>query len=321
MSHFINYMFSGVYRNALRLPNGKSNYATICMNRAVRPALVLMKKLNKQISLHKAELEKKEKALEVIRRSNRMSNDEYFSTKKKVKFQKRLVWILILAELGINYVTTEIYLSQPGLVFFFLRIAIAAVVTYAGVASAEKFFELVNAKKQGKQSNVLMLVIYSLALLGVEVALYYFGVVRGHDFEGAESGSAVSIALILISMILPIIAGALRWDSYKKHDALANREKEDQYSASLKDDENELNNLLAQEDEIYREYSNKYWAEYEHFCLYKDRRNNSKTLFEVDFNHFAANSDSFQRELKHRVSGKLKTNQQASPNESDHSYR
>ena len=276
-NHFYNKYFNPKYRLALQDAKGKSVYAGYCMD-AIESRTT--KKGSKIKETLKGLLEKKKNCVNQrneVQNYPILENDEYYSLRKKIRMQQSLFWVLVLAEFGLNYFTTLIFLNSKGLMFFIIRIVIALTVTTFAIISTEKFLEEA-IPKPNKNRSIPTMLLWLFLLIGVEIAIYYFGLVRGQDFESGTVGNDIAKALVLISMLIPIVAGGVRWDLLNHFDKYQNRRTNDKLTKKINRIDTKLEILHERENTYFQKECSDYWHTLNVFCTHKNSYNSSNNI-------------------------------------------
>ena len=306
--HFYNKYFNPRYRLALRDENGKSIYAGYCMNSVEGKTGKKGSKIRESIkALNEKKRNLKNNLLEVLKHPI-LENDQYYSLRKKIRMQQFLFWILVFAEFGLNYFTTLIFLNAKGLMFFIIRIVIALTVTTFAIISTEKFLEEAIPKRKDHKRSIPTMLLWFILLVGVEVAIYYFGLVRGQDFESGAVGNDIAKALVLISMLIPIVAGGVRWDLLNYMDVYKNRRTHDKLTKRINSIDTRLEILRERENTHFQQECGDYWHTLNVFCTHKNSYNlkNNIDRESLENHKFAKDIDKWKEEAEKRYRAAIK---------------
>jgi hypothetical protein len=304
---FYNTYFNKLYSNALKQDKGKAVYAGHCMDGCESQNLKKGEKIREQVKALKEKRRNLRDRLNKITEYTILGNDRYFSMRKKVRMQQFLFWVLVIAELGLNYFTTLIFLSADGLLFFLIRIFIAITVTALAIIATEKFLEEAIPKNKNHNKSISTIIFWALLLVGIEVAIYYFGLVRGHDFESGAIGSEISSALVLITMIIPIVAGGVRWDLLGNIDIYKNRRMYDKLKQKINSTTTKIELLIEKENTYFQKECSDYWHTLRIFCAHKNLYNKSHDIPEetLDKHKYASDLDNFKKEAEKRYNAMI----------------
>ncbi len=238
-------------------------------------------------------------------------------------------WVLVLSEFGLNYFTTYIMFdaSKTGMFWLVMRLAISLTITGMAIIGAELLLEAsfphelhvprnkhsedsAGTRKSKKalevgtpttpQRDIGKIILFGAIFLMAEAVIYYLGLSRAHTFESGGVGSEVAVAMVLLSMVIPVGAGAVRWQRGKDVDAYQNRLKEKKL-INLVGGLNKANQALhAQEANLFKEMVNKYWQVFVTFKVFKDNYNRKKQITEDYLNNkdcqYLRNFDVYQEE-------------------------
>lgn len=313
--YIYNKYFNPKYRMALRDANGKSIYAGYCMDSVESKTSKKGSRIRESIKTLNERKKDYKNQLNAILKHTILENDKYHSLRKKIKMQQLLFWILVIAEFGLNYFTTLIFLNSKGLIFFIMRIVIALTATTVGIIASEKFLEEAIPKSKYKvdekikhNRNIPALFLWLILLLGFEVAIYYFGLIRGQDFESGTVGNDIAKALVLISMLIPIVAGGIRWDLLNYMDIYKNRRNHDKLMRRINSIDTKLELLKEKENTYFQRECSDYWHTLSVFCTHKNSFNlkNNMEQETLEKHKFGKDIDSFKVEAEKRYRAKIK---------------
>lgn len=272
----------------------------------IRSKIKMLKDMKSKLLVRLEELE----TLPLLR------NDEYFSIRKKIRFQEIMIPTIILIEVFLNYISTLVFMNGEGALFSLIRWGIAFILTFMGVIVSDKLLEAISPNKpnnrikiknvdaqdqsqideSNKNKTIMKIILLSVLLIMTEIAIIGVSEARARDIEGGNSGGILYYGFILLSMALPLAAGYLRWDMLLDYDAYKN-------TRDHKDSTNKLHKIeqliikLDQREEYYiknRVY--KEWQFFSEFKTYKEVYNQRKKPpipQENLTNHFCRDRDSY----------------------------
>jgi hypothetical protein len=294
------------YPQLFKNKNGISQFGEICLNSFSDKMSKLGKKIRENIEGLTAKRSNLRREEDELLKSAIVEHDEFHTIKRRVTTQSFLVIILVLAEFGLNYFTTFIIFGydKTGIVWVGIRLAIALAVTVMAIVSTERFLEEVLPKetrykteKPIENKNFLVLSLWLFCLIAIEIAIYFFGLLRAHDFEGGGVGNEVVVAMIILSMIIPIVAGGVMWDVNRFLGAYKTKIRYDKIQ-KLKDSINTTLNLLrAKENTEFQRQAIGYWNTFNIFKVHKENYNVKNSIDEDitlhDNYYFIKDFDSF----------------------------
>jgi len=181
------------------------------------------------------ELEKqkeiKKNWLDVNVKISKMGEGEFALQRKKTRRLIRVVWITVLFEIFLNYISTLIFIQGEGLLYLLVRWGLAIILTLAAMLVTDGLLtkilpeEQVGNKENYNENNELYekqnsrikklvgLILLPILLILVEIAIIGVAQARALDIEGGDPGGVLYYGFILLSMALPIIAGYFKWES------------------------------------------------------------------------------------------------------------
>jgi len=249
-----------------------------------------------------------------------LENDEYYNIRSKIRRLRFILILIFLAESGLNYFTSLIAIpvtdETKGIAFTLLRIALALVVTAIGIVCADQFFEeILPSKKYGvkevtppKKFNPMRMLVWLVGLVVIEYMIFHFGLARVNDIEGGAVNGDTAKSLIILSMVIPIVAGGIGWEISNFRDAYRNRRLYDRYTNCINHIDNKLENLRETENGYFQKKTNNYWHTYNRLKNFKEYYNSKKQRENVALlkeNEFATDYDrvyaeSLRRYNKHK---------------------
>lgn len=244
-----------------------------------------------------------------------LEDDEYHTIRAKVKRLGMLLTIIFLAESGLNYFTALIAIpltdETRGLAFTLLRLSVAFVVTAAGIVCADQLFEeILPAKKYKmeeanakKKFNIIRMILWLFGLVVIEYMIYHFGLARVEDIEGGVVNSDTAKSLIILSMVIPIVAGGIGWEISNYRDAYLNRKNFDRFTQLINKIDNKIELMKAKENSYFQKQTTSYWAGFNRLRAFKEFYNNKKSIETAplsDKHKYAIDYDSFYAEALKR---------------------
>ncbi|HEY9047558.1 MAG TPA: hypothetical protein VIN08_16745 [Ohtaekwangia sp.] len=181
--------------------------------------------------LNKEREKRKQEFLECVD-LDRMDDGSFAIRRRKSRRMKIVVYVTLLFEIFLNYISTLIFIQGEGLLYILVRwglsiiLALAAMLVTDGILTKLLPEESVRVKgnssrheddesynRNAKTKRYIGLVILPILLVAVEIAIIGVSRERAIDIEGGRSGNILFYGFILLSMALPVIAGYFKWDS------------------------------------------------------------------------------------------------------------
>ena len=298
-------------------PEGIKLFADRCVNKYVSKAAVYKANvLTTYVTVLKEERAKRNLEFIECEKSDRMDDGSFALKRKKSKRMKIVVYVTIIFEIFLNYISTLIFIQGDGLLFILARWFIAIGLAWGAMLVADGILTKIlpeesvrvkgsnskvedddNYEKNSKTKRLIGLILLPILLVAVEIMIVGVSKARALDFEGGKSGDVLFYGFILLSMALPIIAGYFKWDSEHhgklyQNTLIYNKTQKLLHilnliiTANMKDIKGVVENSIR-----------KSWEVFSKFKLYKENFNNEKSIPKEDIsNHFSNSSESFKNE-------------------------
>jgi hypothetical protein len=211
---------------------GISEFAERCINKYVkRCPRFKVASLVKYVEVLENEKERKKIEFKKIENVDRMDDGAFALQRKKTKRLTRVVWITVLFEIFLNYISTLIFIQGEGLLYLLVRWGLAIILTLAAMLVTDGLLtkilpeEPVRVRGNNNQNTdiyeeensrikkLVGLILLPVLLILVEIAIIGVAHARALDIEGGVPGGILYYGFILLSMALPIIAGYFKWES------------------------------------------------------------------------------------------------------------
>jgi len=296
------------FKDFIEGEKGISEFAERCVQFLVEKALKKKYKLQKKNSELSAKLANLQDDLLEMNKATILTYDEFYSVRKRVRIETGLFWLISISEMFLNYISTLIFVPGDQFLIEVMRWAISVVVTGASVISAEKFFEEIfpvrlykTLKTEGKvyrnfmkASGVLIL------LIGAEFAIMTISEARARDIEGGVVGGLLYYGFILLSVVLPLIAGYIRRDTMQYLDPYENTLEQRKTTHRIQTMREQIEiNTRARED-YFRYILAHFWKVFNSFKTYKENYNARFKITESIEAHYCTTFESFQAEARTR---------------------
>jgi len=303
-------MFNGIYYHGsvssdLKNPNGLKRFAERCLSELIDK----VKNKSSSMRQHIQDLERKLSAtrsyLSGVHREDLLSDNEFFSARRKVRIGTFLVTGILLTEGLLNYFSTLVFISGDDLGIALLRWLIAIVLTLGAISSAERFMEAVlpirrHAETSSRPRSTLMVVLWSLLFVGVEIAIIGVSEARARDIEGGHTGGLLYFGFIILSMTLPLIAGGISWDLLHVYDSYKYTRKYNIARQASDTIERQIKIMMQHLEDYYNVRLNQTWHLLNDFRSYKENYNLRRGVTENLDGQFFSEFMSFKEEADHR---------------------
>lgn len=299
--------------------SGISRFADRCIGKLTDKALKRLEKKQKENANLEVKLKSLRESLSKINAGRILTYDEFFSVRNRVRVEAVVFWLILISEMFLNYISTLIFIPGEEFLIELMRWAISFVVTGASIIASEKFFEaLLPVKpytfaKQERMFQVFFRVLGLLLLLGfAEYAIMSISEARARDIEGGVVGGTLYYGFIILSMVLPLIAGFLRRDTMQYLDPYKNTRKQQEVTLKIETISKKMEENARGKDNHFKQMLERYWEAFNSFKTYKENFNSRHQITENIQSHFCCNYDSFQVEAQKHYYLKVEPNQKTS---------
>lgn len=322
-------MFKYLYWRFIRFPGDFKNYTGIsgfgekCQSMLVNEVNDGLEKIDRQRGVNKQRIEEIGHELDELANYPKLGDDRFQRVQSSLRLFNFAFWVLVLSEFGLNYFTTYIIFdsSKAGLFWLIMRLAISLTITGMAIIGAELLLEsafpyapaqVINkdenseakSDKPETQREIGKIILFGGVFLLAEAVIYFVGLSRAHTFESGGVGSEIAVAMVLLSMVIPIAAGAVRWQRGKDLDAYKNRLQEKKLINLEGALRKAISALDSQEANLFKDKTNNYWGVFNTFKIFKENYNRKNGIdekyMENPENHFLKNFDVFQEEGRKR---------------------
>ncbi len=308
-------MFNVIYYKTafptdLRNPNGLRRYAERCLSELIDRVKNKSTSLRQGVQDMERKLSATKTYLGSVNKNDLLSDNDFYSARRKVRIGTFLVTGILLTEGLLNYFSTLVFISGEDFGIAMLRWLIAIVLTLGAIASAERFMEaILPIKKHGsgttRPRSVLMVIIWSILFVGVEIAIAGVSEARARDIEGGRTGGLLYFGFIILSMTLPLIAGGISWDLLHIYDSYKFTRKHNIAQRVLDAVDRQIKIVMQRLEDYYNVQLNQAWRNFNDFRSYKENYNLRRAVTESLDGHFAAEFDTFREEADRRYGAVL----------------
>ena len=285
---------------------GLQKFAELCLQSLIERALkkfATLKEKNEKLRTEQSNLTSRKNE---ISKEPLLDNDEYFTIRNRLRSDAFIMYSIVIAELFLNYISTLIFIPGEEPIFTLLRWFLAIVLTGSAIIASEKLIESVlPVKKYRKEESpqkvsIPVVVLWAVILIGVEIAIIGVAEARARDIEGGKTDGMLYYGFIILSMLLPIIAGAVRWYRMRFLDAYKNTDEYKHIEARLNNIDQTIKQNKEREYLYYQRQLIGYYALFYQFRTCKENYNNRKGIEEDISNHFCRKFETFQQKADER---------------------
>lgn len=317
------------YRSEFRNDTGIMDFGGACLGQMVAKSKGDLSKLDEQITINEEKTTDLREQIDRREARPQLEPDEFPKVRSSMILYNGLFFILVVSEFGLNYFTTFLALdaSKAGIFWTGIRIGLAAAITFLAIIGIDFTFKYLfpeqalhymgrGAKKAEAQPKRDMpkIIISSMLFLIAEFVIYFFGLSRAHTFEGAGVGSEMAVAMVALSMVIPVAAGILWWKRSEELGAYRNTIQLVKLRKQAVGVTTATALLEAKRENVLKEHAIGFWNRFNLFKGYKKHFNRVKKKlaivevvdghpngrFLVDFNSFETEGNR-QFEIKRPV--------------------
>ena len=305
-----------LYRQYFLHPEGIKNFAERCVNKYInKQALNQTNMLTAYINILKRELDKRIAELAEYEGLDRMDNGSFTIKARTSRRMKFVVYVTILFEIFLNYISTLIFIQGDGLLYVLVRWGIAIILALAAMLITDGLLtkllpeDAVRVKGSHEWKNEdddnyqrrlalkrqISLIILPALLVAVEIAILGVSRARAIDIEGGSGGGILYYGFILLSMALPLMAGYFKWNAEQHGKLFQNTV--DYYRAQKLVHVLELIIIANKKDvkNVIELKVRQSWQLISRFRLYKENYNSKRQLpTEKIIDHYANTIDTFK---------------------------
>jgi hypothetical protein len=313
MTMFRGIFYRTTYPTDLRNANGLKRFAERCLSDLIDNVKTKSTAMRQSIQDMERSLNATKGYLDTVVRTDLLSDNDYFSARRKIRIGTFLVAGILITEGLLNYFSTLVFISGEDLGIVLLRWLIAIVLTLGAIAAAERFMEAIlpirkHNEPEARPRSILMVVLWSVLLVGVEIAIAGVSEARARDIEGGHTGGLLYFGFIILSMTLPLIAGGISWDMLHVYDSYKYTRKYNVARKRWDDLDRRIKIVMQRLEDYYNMTLNEYWRRLNDFRSYKENFNLRRGATEKVDGHFCSDFRTFKEEADRRygaILGKL----------------
>ena len=271
------------------------------------------REMNENLLVEKANLRLRQNELQ---KNDMLDSGEFFSMRRRMRAMSLLTAVFVIASVFMNAISvTAIIAGDTALsgtvMQWVAAIALALVLTGGGLIITERLIEAIMPQRTRHARHVdttgaPMAVLWGILLVGILIAIYGFSSVRAAQFASGQGGDALYLAFVALAILLPIAAGAVRYDALRYIDVYKTTQSLREIESRLAQIDSILRQNGEHESNFYKVNSIKYWDRINDFKAQKDNYNEESGLVESLQGHFARSYDAFQNEAAKRYEADIR---------------
>ena len=293
----------------LRNEHGIKKFAEMSMGQLLRKVTkksAFYREMDENLMVEKANLRLREDELS---QKASLNPGAFFSVRRRLWAENALVIFILISAVFLNFIAVTAFVGGEGIGFSVLRWVLAAtlavVLTGGGLVITERLIEALMDERHSRAEEVPVVGrsiawLWGSLLAGILVAILGIAQVRATTVAAEEGSGLLYFGFIVGSMILPLLAGALRWDALRFVDVYKTTQTLREIEGRLAQIDSILRQNEEYESNFYKIKSISYWDRLNEFKTYKDNYNERKGITENLRDHFSQTYDLFQSEATKR---------------------
>jgi hypothetical protein len=306
--------FSSRYGSYLGSEHGVKKFAEMCMGQLIRKVTkksAFYREHNENMLVEKANLRMRQ---DELNEQALLSPGAFFSVRRRVMANTMLFVAVLATSLFMYHISVIAFVGPEAGITDTMRWMVAGllalVVTGGGTLVTERLIESVLPSRAedeiaSMQRNA-MGVLWGILLIGILLSILGITTVRGTLLAEGAGSALLLYGFLTLALLLPIIAGTVRWDAMQHVDAYKTTRAHRQIDGRLAQIDSVLRQNEEFESNFYKLKSIAYWDLLNEFKTYKDVYNERHDIVESLAGHFSQNYDSFQAEANKRYESDIR---------------
>lgn len=299
----------------LRSEHGIKKFAEMAMGQLIRKVTkksAFYREMNENLLVEKANLRLR---ADELYEQPMLNAGDFFSVRRRLWANSFIVTAVIAASVFLIFVSVSALLvgdaEVQGSLQWLVSGVLALVLTGGGLIVTERLIDILipldssSRRKVGEIAQAVA-ILWAVLLVGIELAILGITEVRAEQLGTAQNSGVLYFGFIALSMMLPIIAGSIRWDAMRHIDAYKTTRAHRDIDSRLAQIDSILRQNEEYESNFYKIKSIEYWDQLNEFRTYKDLYNAKYDMVEQLGGHFAQSYDAFQREAYKRYESDLR---------------
>ncbi len=293
----------------LRNDHGVKKFAEMSMGQLLRKVTkksAFYREMDENLMVEKANLRIRED--ELLEKPS-LNPGAFFSIRRRLWAENALVIFILISAVFLNFIAVTAFVGGEGVGFAVLRWALAGtlavVLTGGGLVITERLIEAIGDERNSRVEDVpvagrSVAWLWGILLVGIMVAILGMAQVRATQLAANEGSALLYFGFIIGTLMLPLLAGALRWDTLRYIDVYKTTQTLREIEGRLAQIDSILRQNEEYESNFYKIKSISYWDRLNEFKTFKDNYNEKKGISENLRDHFSQTYDLFQSEASKR---------------------
>jgi hypothetical protein len=306
--------FSSRYGTYLHSEHGVKKFAEMCMGQLIRKVTkksAFYREHNENMLVEKANLRMRQ---DELNEQALLRPGEYFSVRRRVSANTILMIGVLVAAFFLYHISVMAFVGPEAGLSDTLRLIVSGVLALVlaggGILVTERLIESVIPTRIDDEIVSLrrnaIAVLWAVLLIGITLSILGIASVRAGMLAAAADSTLLLYGFLTLALLLPIIAGTIRWDAMQHVDAYKTTRVHRQIDSRLAQIDSVLRQNEEFESNFYKLKSIAYWDMLNEFKTYKDVYNERHDIVESLAGHFAQNYDSFQAEANKRYESDIR---------------
>lgn len=306
--------FSSLYGSYLQSEHGVKKFAEMCMGQLIRKVTkksAFYREMNENLLVEKANLRMRQDELS---EQALLNPGKFFSVRRRTWANTLILIGVILGAFFMYQMSVMAFVGpETGLSSFmrwFVSAILALVLAGGGLVVTERLIE--SFIPSGPEEEDIAVrrkavgVLWAFLLIGIELSIVGITSVRAGGLAEATESGALYYGFMALAVLLPIIAGTVRWDAMLYIDSFKTTRAHRQIDSRLAQIDSILRQNEEYESNFYKMKSISYWDLLNEFKTYKDVYNEKHDVVENLSGHFSQTYDTFQGEANKRYQSDIR---------------
>lgn len=307
--------FKSKYGSYLRNENGIKKFAELSIGQLVRKVAKkssFYREMNENLLVEKANLRMR---VDELHENPMLDPGEFFSVRRRLLANGVIMFAVVASSIFLLFLSITAFLPEEGIGAGFFNWVVAGLLAIVliggGVIISERLIESLvpgrphrTAELQDLNQSVAPL--WAILLVGIELALFGLSEARASQLSVTQDSSTLYYGFIIMTMLLPIMAGTIRWDAMRFIDLFKATQAFRQIQGRLAQIDSILRQNEEYESNFYKIRSITTWELVNDFKTHKDNYNARRGYEELLGGHFAESYDAFQSEANKRYTSDIR---------------
>lgn len=307
--------FKARYGSYLHSEHGIKKFAEMAMGQLIRKVTkksAFYREMNENLLVEKANLRMR---ADELYEQPMLSAGAFFGVRRQLWLNNFIVAAVMIIAICVFLFSITAFVSAEtganGFLRWFVAAVLATVLAGGGLIVTERLIETLIPRRATPEEfephqRTPIAILWAVLLFAIELAILGIVEVRADRLALSQESNVLYYGFILLTMLLPIIAGAIRWHTMGYYSAYKTTRAHRQIDSRLAQIDSILRQNEEYESNFYKVNSISYWDLVNEFKTYKDLYNERLGMVESLSGHFAQTYDAFQAEAYKRYESDLR---------------